>query len=54
MTVSITLETRYILGLSGLEHNKALQRTRTSAGCLPWLSARAAELSRYAALVWLV
>jgi hypothetical protein len=29
MTESITLETRYILGLSGRGHNKALQRTRT-------------------------
>jgi len=28
MTASITLETRYILGLSGPGHNKALQRAR--------------------------
>jgi len=30
--------------------NKALQRTRLSAGCFPWLLVRAAELGRYVAL----
>lgn len=35
--------------VSAGKSNKALQRTRISAGCLPWRYVRAAELSRYVA-----